>query len=238
MKSIVYCLVAWLAVGLMAACSKNDDNEPNMDTIPPFNYTIVKTVYDGVWTVDQAVVDTARLEVWGDMKIRLPEDYLTDLYLSSPKEEGLASAIAGKDDKPKDSSGSSTNTVSTDIKPKGVPVTMRNLEQGYSDNGQYYSNYSPSSNDTDEGREKTSGGNSLYESGTFSFYVTKDGVDYRILLLSNDRPTSIYRMDTGLWTISIPINGFLVTNLETNEQSIHGIRPSITLYYNAKSRIN
>lgn len=237
MKSIVYCLVAWLAVGLMAACSKNDNDELNMNTKVPINDTNVKTVYDGVWCVDEEVVDTARLEVSTDMKIRLPEDYLTSLCFSNPKEDALASAIAGKDDKPKNGSDSSTNEESTDIRPKGVPVMMRNLEQGYSDNGQYYSTY-PSSNFTDEDRERTSGDSDRYESGNFSFYVTKDGVDYRIFLRSNELVTSIYRVDTGLWTIGINVKGLFIINLTTKEELFREIFPPITLYYNAKSRIN
>lgn len=232
-KSMVYSLVAWLVSGLVTACNKEDPDEVNQNNAPIQNTPVF---YDGVWSVGQQVVDTARLEVSTDMKIRLPEDYLASLCLLTTKGGELPTAIAGKGNIPENSWGSSTNVGSAGIKPNGMPVTLRNMEQGYSDNGQYYSVCSPSSGY--ESDERPSIGNSLYDSGTFSFYATKDGVDYRILLFSDERPTSIYRVDTGLWTISIPIDGFLITNLETMEQRRENLSIPITIYYNAKSSIS
>ena len=70
-------LMAWvlLSVYLLAACSVDDaesfDGEENM-----FFDTQQHAVYDGEWTMNKHVVDTARLEVTNVLKVRLPEKYL------------------------------------------------------------------------------------------------------------------------------------------------------------------
>ena len=202
--------------------------------LPQTNDVQANSVYDGVWTVDQQVVDTARLEVSTDMKIRLPEDYLTKLCLSELRK---AAGFYDKNYEVETSHyrdyGIFTTIDPTTIKPNGVPVTMTNEEQGFSDKGQYYHSYPKSTDEAD----MLNGTGFLNHLRALYFYATIGDTDYRIDLLSNNGAYTVYRVDTGLWTISIEIIGFLVTDLETNKQYKPVFGP-ITLYYNAKSRIN
>ena len=66
-------LTALLAWGFLTACSdfENDETAEVMYAASP-QYA----VYDGEWTINKQVVDTARLEVTNVLKVRLPEKYL------------------------------------------------------------------------------------------------------------------------------------------------------------------
>lgn len=75
-KVIITCLLPLLAVSIqmLAACSVDDvDDFTNMATQDQVGRD---AVYDGEWTVNKQVVDTARLEVTDVLKLRLPEFYL------------------------------------------------------------------------------------------------------------------------------------------------------------------
>ena len=69
-------LTALLAWGFLTACSdfENDETAEVMYAASP-QYA----VYDGEWTMNKQVVDTARLEVTKVLKVRLPEKYLGTL---------------------------------------------------------------------------------------------------------------------------------------------------------------
>ena len=69
-------MTALLAWGFLTACSdfENDETAEVMYAASP-QYA----VYDGEWTMNKQVVDTARLEVTKVLKVRLPEKYLGTL---------------------------------------------------------------------------------------------------------------------------------------------------------------
>lgn len=95
MKTIglFFCLMA-----LLAACSVDDAE--NSAVYMKYDENFVQhAVYDGEWTVNKQVVDTARLEVNGVLKVRLPEDYLSRLCFpdrisaAAPKLKGEPAVI-------------------------------------------------------------------------------------------------------------------------------------------------
>ena len=66
-------LTALLAWGFLTACSdfESDETAEAMNAL-----SSQYAVYDGEWTMNKQVVDTARLEVTNVLKVRLPEKYL------------------------------------------------------------------------------------------------------------------------------------------------------------------
>ena len=168
---------------------------------PSYHYSNVTGVYDGEWTVNKQVVDTARLEIGETLKLRLPEDYLTRLCF--PDKSGAESP-----------------------QHKGTPMEARLLKSGYTQQMELYSFLT---------MMKDSGGKTLYGAGYY--YVTIADTDYRIDLLCSESGSSIFRLDTLLWTISIPVSGFLIVNIVTNEEREQPLTSPVTIYYNAKQRI-
>ena len=191
----------WAAGLLLTAACTNDSDMVGMEISLSDDYSRTRCVYDGEWTVNKQVVDTARLEVFYELKLRLPEDYLTRLCF------------------PDKSGADSPQT-------KGTPMVVELLTQGYSKQMELYSFLT---------MMKDSGGKALYGSGYF--YVTIGDTDYRIDLLCSESSSSIFRLDTGLWTIAIPIRGFLIVNTMTNEEREQSLSQPVTIYYNAKTRI-
>lgn len=159
-------------------------------------------IYDGEWTVNKQVVDTARLEIGNSLKLRLPEDYLTRLCF--PDKSGAESP-----------------------QPQGKSIVVYPSTQGYSEQMELY-NFCYAIFDQKNGKR-------FYSIGYY--YATITDVDYRIDLLSNDYGNAIFRLDTGLWTIAIPIRGFFISNTITNEEREQPLSQPITIYYNAKTRI-
>ena len=188
---------------MLTACSTDDaDARPQyMDDAPHAN-----AVYDGEWTVNKTVVDTARLEVTPNgLKLRLPEYYLT---LSCFEMEAFSSAIPFRHE----------------CMEQPVVIPFRN--QGYTDNATFINLNTA---------EKNYGGMSFFNYASFN--VSVNGASYRVALLSNEPANAVYRNDNGLWTIGLPIERFLVTNIETNEEQVRTPHNPFTLYYNAKERI-
>lgn len=191
-----------LLFGLMAlltACSVGDAESVVKQNIVA--ESVQHALYDGEWTVNKQVVDTARLEVTEALKLRLPEDYLVTLCFP-------------------DKSGASAP------KSKGQPVVIQYRNQGYSTTATF-SDFVTT--------EKNFGG--WVNFCQASFTVAIDDVDYRVDLLCDVTGSAIYRHDTGLWTISIPVGSFLVTNMETQQEEVHTLHTSLTIYYNATKRI-
>ena len=106
-------LTAWM----LTACTVDDAGEfsaapPEADMTAPY------AVYDGEWTIDKEVVDTARLEVTNALKVRLPAIYLS----ASCFEKEFVSSL-----KP------------FHIAYKGQPVVIPFKDQGYSSNATFNS---------------------------------------------------------------------------------------------------
>ena len=202
--------ICMTALVLFAACATGgEDDSPDMQTTYPEDKgeksgtdgadPIQLTVYDGEWTVNKQVVDTARLEMSDRVRLRLPEAYL--MRLCFPDKSDAA-------------------------EPKGVHMEASLILQGYTEQMSLCSFMTLVYN-----------GRGLVFYGAGYFYVTMDGSDYRIDVLCEESANAIFRKDTQLWTIGIPVIGFLVTNTGTNEkQEILRSNP-VTIYYNAKQRI-
>ena len=74
LPSLLVCMIS-----MMAGCSVND--EEYVDLRPRIADSEVFYIYDGEWSVNRQVVDTARMEVRanGKIEVRLPEHYLLSL---------------------------------------------------------------------------------------------------------------------------------------------------------------
>jgi hypothetical protein len=201
MMKKTYLFILWATALLLTAACANDSDMMYADVKNLEHRSDATGIYDGEWTVNKQVVDTARLEITEILKLRLPEDYLTRLCF------------------PDKSGADSPQT-------KGTPMVVELLTQGYSKQMELYSFLT---------MMKDSGGKALYGSGYF--YVTIGDTDYRIDLLCSESSSSIFRLDTGLWTIAIPIRGFLIVNTMTNEEREQSLSQPVTIYYNAKQRI-
>ena len=201
MKRVYLFILGATALLLMAACANDSDmlcyEPPRFDA-----YSDAAGIYDGEWTVNKQVVDTARLEIGSSLKLRLPEDYLTRLCF--PDKSGAESP-----------------------QPQGKSIEVYLSTQGYSEQMELY-NFCYAIFDQKNGKR-------FYSIGYY--YATITDVDYRIDLLSNDYGNAIFRLDTGLWTIAIPIRGFLIANTITNEEREQPLSQPVTIYYNAKQRI-
>lgn len=113
-----WCLPA-IVVAIMsvaAGCSVGDtadDYDSYMESSK--SYDVGKSIYEGEWTVNKQVVDTARLVVAGTIQVRLPENYL--LGLCYP--------------------GSNDKSSPVTVKPCNNAIKTGLLEQGYSEQSQY-----------------------------------------------------------------------------------------------------
>ncbi len=116
-------LCRWWLSGLVAAlmvtaCAVGGDDtyaaEKGSDA------PVSQAVYEGEWTVNRQVVDTARLVVGPTLHVRLPESYLMGLCTSVDKSGMTALA-----------------------EPLGVAAEIRLVPQGYSEQSQYMAFASP-----------------------------------------------------------------------------------------------
>jgi hypothetical protein len=208
MKKI--CLQALLTVvmPLIAACSvaDEDSSEPTMSDN---NNVAFSGIYEGEWTVNSQVVDTARLVVTDNlMQLRLPEEYLLSTYILPHLTD---------------------HTGSLDYHLGSIPTGILIEPQGYSQMSQYMSFASPTIQESSTKR--------WYKS--CSFYANIGGILYQIDLLSEVEATAVKQNTTGQWTLGIPIDGFLLTNLLLSTHESERIEQpySFTIYYNTKRRI-
>jgi hypothetical protein len=170
--------------------------------------------YNGEWTVNQQVVDTARLDVTDVLSVRLPETFLTHLCFSQSGAENALSYYSEID-----------GVKASEIKPLGLPTAIEIKDQGYTDEA-VFSYFSA--------KALVNDGMTVYRSAYF--LVTINGTKYHVELLSSDKGSAIRMSDTMGWTIAITVNGFCVTNTMNYEEKYISINP-ITLYYNTTERI-
>ena len=199
LPSLLVCMIS-----MMAGCSVND--EEYVDLRPRIADSEVFYIYDGEWSVNKQVVDTARMELNanGEIQLRLPESYLLGLCFPEP-----------------------TNEV---VKPSNVPSLVKVYQQGFSETSQYMSlDYEMTQNDNAE---------RIFVS--CSFLASVGRTPYSIRLLSKELATAIIQNATGQWTLSIPIDGFVLTNLylsSTDKSETVELPHTVTIYYNTKRRI-
>ena len=196
-------------IPLTMACSVGDadgyDAEPQYDNVGSMT---AFGLYEGEWTVNKQVVDTARLVVNGNMiQLRLPERYL------------LSCIIPDYTPDKADSHGH------YDV--SNIPTKMQLTAQGYSEQSQYMSFASATL--------QVNGMQQCFN--ICSFEANLDNVPCLISLLSKENATAIIQNTTGQWTIGIPISGFRVTNLSSGESTLKELPYTITIYYNTKRRI-
>ncbi len=116
-------VIAMLAI-VAALTSCSTDEAYSMDEAPLKHDVIARVAYDGEWTVNSQVVDTARLVVIDEnMRIRLPESYLLGLCSSSASE----------------------------ATPTNAPIVIQTVMQGYSKLSNYNSFASEAKNDANNG---------------------------------------------------------------------------------------
>lgn len=204
-------LMAILAAGMLmlSACSEGDEELSDVRS----NIQATEAIgvsFNGEWTVDKQVVDTARLKMTYVLTVRLPETYLVSLCFDSLTEEY----------------GTDKASLSTAIEPMGQPIKIVVRDQGYT-NDAVFSDFT----NTAEKYDSTT----LYRSAFF--VVNVNGDNYVVELLSTENGSAVYRGDTMGWTIAIPIDRFRITNVKTLEERVKRLANPITLYYNTKERI-
>lgn len=112
MMKRTYLFILWAtALLLTAACANDSDMMADIKNLE--ERSGAEGIYDGEWTVNKQVVDTARMEVFDKLKLRLPEEYLTRLCF--PDKSGADSPQS-----------------------KGIPMEVKLLTQGYSEQMELY----------------------------------------------------------------------------------------------------
>ena len=210
---------------LPTACSTEDSymEDKNQDFF--YNTSAEGSVtYEGEWTVDKQVVDTALLAVVNnDIVLRLPEQYLLSTYIIPLfYADKSVNGIPLLD--PNSAEGVS-------YEPLGIPSEIRFTALGYSESSQY--NMGSSSTLKDLGVQVLN--------VTCSFRAVIDSTIYLISLLSEEEAMAILQKASGQWTLGIPIDGFLLENISTGQSTVKHqqlLSSTVTLYYNTKRRID
>ena len=183
---------------LTVSCSQEEDQIRDLQA--QIDKTKKFMIYDGEWTVDKQVADTARLSIRNDLAaimLEFPVIYLSNLFFQN--EDSL-------------------------IVTQWYLYPLNLTEQAFSEIGNYHI-IIPADRF----------GESEYIIG--GFQVTKNHITKEVMLITNEMGNGIYRLDTGLWTISFTISSYYITNGATGESSLNPLPEPITLYYNAKKRI-
>ena len=183
---------------LTVSCSQEEDQIKDLQA--QIDGTKKFMIYDGEWTVDKQVADTARLSIRSDLAavmLEFPVIYLSNLFFQN--EDSL-------------------------IVTQWYLYPLNLTEQAFSEIGNYHI-IIPADRF----------GESEYIIG--GFQVTKNHITKEVMLITNEMGNGIYRLDTGLWTISFTISSYYITNGATGESSLNPLPEPITLYYNAKKRI-
>ena len=200
-------LMALLVACMLTACS--NDYDDSMHPIPIYDGkdTIIGEVFEGEWTVDKAVVDTACLEVTHVLKVRLPEAYLTELCFKE--------AIAH------------WNAMLYKFTYTGQPVMFPIRNEGSTSNASFH----------DVTQSEKSYNDARYFINNYYDVLLNDAYHLRLVLLAKEPASAVYRNDNGLWTIALPVSRFLVTDFDNQTQGEYPLPAPVTLYYNAKKRI-
>lgn len=203
---------------LTMSCSVDDaDSRPVMQS--DANYS-GSAIYDGEWTVNKQMVDTARLVVGADggfdvvqaMRVRLPERYLLSTYIVPLYAQAY---------------GYKVDDVRFELANQPVNIGMETL--GYSEQSKYMSFGSAPMQDADD----------KYVFLSCSFTAAINGTSYHVSLLAKEKATAVMQYGTGQWTLAIPISGFLLADTTASTQAQLTLQLPVTfyLYYNTKTRI-
>lgn len=210
-------LAAVVAVStLMTAACKEGDSWDVADVRNSIQDTESRGISDGEfsgeWSIDQQVVDTARLVVSGHkLKVRLPESKLTELCFRTNYE----SSLSGTDKSPL-----------VDVVNLGLPAEISIAEKGYTEKAFY----------NDIQNTAVNVASATYCTGG-AFGNTVNGVRYVVELLTDEPGTAVFKLDTMGWTIAYHVRGFLITDAATMVWSTVIAERPFNLYYNTKERI-
>ena len=120
-KLLRTCCLTVITVATMAmvtGCSAEDDaDKAAMNESYSHDGIVGEGIYEGEWTVNKKVVDTARLVVSATIQVRLPEEYL--LGLCYPDYMDKSSSLT--------------------VEPYNTPSSIQLLAQGYSEQSLYHS---------------------------------------------------------------------------------------------------
>ena len=204
-------LMALLVACMLTACSNGNDDSIAETQMNDAKDIVQSEVFEGEWTVDKEVVDTACLEVTSVLKVRLPEAYLTGLCFKE--------VIAH------------WNALLYKFSYTGQPVMFPLRNEGSTSNASFH----------DVTQSETSYNDARYFINASYDVLLNSSLNgtypFRLELLSKEPASAVYRNDNGLWTIALPVSTFLVTDLDNQTQGEIPLPAPVTLYYNATKRI-
>lgn len=191
-----------LGLAMLTSCSKNIDDDiayiPKVMEETPAVYAYEGT-FEGEWKLSKyETTCKGQIQVRGDViGFDVPADYLFPRFMLDSEKKRVEYP-----DEPIFKS-------SVNMEYIGTVQLMACSLQGYSDDATY-------SQLNNTGGGNAEGENAYTTIGDIEFGVMVEGVEYHIVLLGiKEKPTAVYDVNTGLWTIAIPIDEAKITNRKT-----------------------
>ena len=191
-----------LGLVMLTSCSKNIDDDiayiPKVMEETPAVYAYEGT-FEGEWKLSKyEMTCKGQIQVRGDLiYFDVPADYLFPRFMLDSEKKRIEYP-----DEPIFKS-------SVNMEYIGTVQLMACSLQGYSDDATY-------SQLNNTGGGNAEGENAYTTIGDIEFGVMVEGVEYHIVLLGiKEKPTAVYDVNTGLWTIAIPIDEAKITNRKT-----------------------
>ena len=191
-----------MGLAVITSCSKNIDDDiayiPKVMEETPAVYAYEGT-FEGEWKLSKyEMTCKGQIQVRGDLiYFDVPADYLFPRFMLDSEKKRIEYP-----DEPIFKS-------SVNIEYFNTKQVMIFSLQGYSDDATY-------SELNNTGGGNAEGENAYTTIGDIEFGVMVEGVEYHIVLLGiKEKPTAVYDVNTGLWTIAIPIDEAKITNRKT-----------------------
>ena len=193
-----------MGLAVITSCSKDNIDD---ETGPIFNPQADDTsallahegTFEGEWKLSKyEMTCKGQIQVRGDLiYFDVPADYLFPRFMLDSEKKRVEYP-----DEPIFKS-------SVNMEYIGTVQLMACSLQGYSDDATY-------SQLNNTGGGNAEGENAYTTIGDIEFGVMVEGVEYHIVLLGiKEKPTAVYDVNTGLWTIAIPIDEAKITNRKT-----------------------
>ena len=193
-----------MGLAVITSCSKDNIDD---ETGPIFNPQADDTsallahegTFEGEWKLSKyETTCKGQIQVRGDViGFDVPADYLFPRFMLDSEKKRVEYP-----DEPIFKS-------SVNMEYIGTVQLMACSLQGYSDDATY-------SQLNNTGGGNAEGENAYTTIGDIEFGVMVEGVEYHIVLLGiKEKPTAVYDVNTGLWTIAIPIDEAKITNRKT-----------------------
>ena len=197
--------IIFLSMGLavITSCSKGNIDDDIVPFTPHMDETSAllahEGTFEGEWKLSKyEMTCKGQIQVRGDLiAFDVPADYLFPRFMLDSEKKRLEYP-----DEPIFKS-------SVNIEYFNTKQVMICSLQGYSDDATY-----SQLNNTGSGNAE--GENAYTTTGDIAFDVKVEGVEYHIVLLGiKEKPTAVYDVNTGLWTVAIPIDETKITNRKT-----------------------